>query len=93
MAKTPPPNTIKRYLSEIGRKGGQRSRRTLTKEQSRNMLKVREARRAFKKFKALCFWSYAPDLEITIHDVPWVAEMLMKHGNREAWNTAIKLCH
>jgi hypothetical protein len=92
MSRSPAPDPIKQYLSQIGRIGGSRSRRTLTKEQSREMLKVREARRAFKKFRALCFWSYASDLLITLDDVPWVAATLMKHGNREAWDTARKLC-
>jgi hypothetical protein len=49
------------------------------------MVAVREARRAFRRFHASCFWSYRPDLTISEADVPWVAEQLMKHGNREAW--------
>jgi hypothetical protein len=79
-------------MATIGRKGGQRSRRTLTTEQSRQMLRVREARRAFKRFKALCFWSCDPGLKITGGDVAWVAEMLMRHGNRDAMEVAILLC-
>lgn len=35
----------KEYLSRIGRKGGQKSRRVLTPEQARNMVKAREAKR------------------------------------------------
>jgi hypothetical protein len=86
------PDPVRRYLAEIGRVGGSRSRRKLTKEQSREMLRVREARRAFKKFKALCFWSFDSNLKITTNDISWVVEMLMKNGNRESWEVAKKLC-
>lgn len=56
------------------------------------MVKVREARRAFQRFRALCFWSYNPDMKITIDDVAWVAETLRNHGNRKAWEVADYLC-
>jgi hypothetical protein len=56
------------------------------------MLKVREARRAFRRFRALCFWSYDPNMKITIDDVAWVAETLRKHGNRKAGEVADYLC-
>ena len=57
------------------------------------MVRVREARRAYRRFFHLCFWSYAPGLKISAADVPWVAEQLRKHGGREAWETAARLCH
>jgi hypothetical protein len=50
------------------------------------------AKRAFRRFRSTCFWSYWPDLVIGVDDVPWVAEQLMKHGNREAWQVGAKLC-
>lgn len=56
------------------------------------MVKVREARKAYRKFYAKCFWSCNPDLEISISDVKWVGEQLMKYGNREAWILGSKLC-
>lgn len=80
------------YLSRIGRKGGLRSRRTLDTETARGMVRVREARRAYRRFHASCFWSYPPDLTISLADVPWVAETLMKNGNREAWLIGRSLC-
>ena len=83
---------LRRYLAEIGSRGGRKSRRTLSAEAARDMVKVREARRAFHRFRATCFWSYRSDLVIHSADVPWVAEQLMKHGNREAWRVAAKLC-
>jgi general stress protein YciG len=36
---------IKKYLAEIGRKGGQKSRRALTPEQARKMVEAREAKK------------------------------------------------
>jgi len=85
--------SIKRYLAEIGSRGGRKSRRKLDPDTARTMVRVREARRAFRRFRATCFWSYRPDLVITADDVEWVAEQLMKHGNREAWHVGVKLCH
>ncbi|HEV8454110.1 MAG TPA: hypothetical protein VGQ24_04425 [Gemmatimonadales bacterium] len=82
----------KKYLQQIGRQGGIKSRRTLDPEAARDMVRVREARRAFRRFRATCFWSYRPDLVIGSADVPWVAEQLRKHGNREAWRVAARLC-
>ena len=85
-------DTVKKYLSEIGRRGGKKSRRTLDPETARRMVAVREARRAFRRFRTSCFWSYRPDLEIGKDDVAWVAQQLMKHGNREAWRVGRSLC-
>ena len=84
--------TIRSYLVEIGRRGGTKSRRTLDPDVAREMVCVREARRAFRRFHTSCFWSYRTDLAITRDDVRWVGEQLMKHGNREAWFVGAKLC-
>lgn len=83
---------IKRYLAEIGRRGGIKSRRTLDRATARDMARVRDARRAFKRFHTAFFWSYRADLVITRDDIAWVAEHLMKHGNREAWRIGSRLC-
>ncbi|MEO7520356.1 MAG: hypothetical protein ABIW79_00940 [Gemmatimonas sp.] len=80
------------YLAEIGRRGGVRSRRTLTPETARAMVRVREARRAFARYHARCFWSYRRDLHIGLDDVPCVAEQLMKHGDRMAILKGRALC-
>ena len=85
-------DVVRKYLSAIGRRGGVASRRQLNAQEARSMVKIREARRAYAKFHAQCFWSYAPDLKITAADVPWVASQLMKQGGREAWLVAAKLC-
>jgi hypothetical protein len=83
---------VHRYLAEIGARGGRKSRRALDAQTARTMVRVREARRAFRRFRHTCFWSCRPDLVIRAEDVPWVAEQLMKHGNREAWRIGAKLC-
>lgn len=83
---------LKKYLSEIGRRGGKKSRRTLSPEQAREMVKVREARRAYRSFHTTCFWSCDPDYLVTVEDVPWVAEQLMKHGGRRGWEIGARLC-
>jgi hypothetical protein len=83
---------VQRYLADIGRRGGLKSRRLLDPKTARSMVKVREARRAFRRFHAACFWSYRPDLMIGIADVPWVAEQLMRQGNRDAWRIGRSLC-
>ena len=84
--------SIREYLAQIGRRGGLKSRRALDPETAREMVRVREARRAYRRFRSTCFWSYRPDLEITGADVRWVGEQLMKHGNRDAWRIGAKLC-
>jgi hypothetical protein len=83
---------IQRYLAEIGRKGGQKSRRKLPSGTARDMVRVREAQRAYRKFHALCFWSYDPAYRVTLDDIPWVAEQLRKNGNRKTWELSRRLC-
>lgn len=83
---------VRLYLAEIGRKGGKQSRRRLDPETARLMVRVRDARRAYRRFYASCFWSYRPDLVIGAADVPWVAETLMRTGGRDAWQIGRSLC-
>ncbi len=83
---------VRQYLAEIGRKGGRRSRRTLDSETARAMVRVREARRAYRRFHARCFWSYDPDYQVTAADIPWVAGRLMRYGGREGWALGARLC-
>ena len=83
---------VRAYLSEIGRRGGQKSRRALDSSSARDMVRVRQARRAYRKFYAECFWSFDPGYTVGQKDLAWVAEQLKKHGGREAWQVASKLC-
>lgn len=83
---------IRKYLAEIGRAGGLKSRRRLDPDTARQTVRVREARRAFQRFHAECFWPSPPDLAVGAADVSWVAEQLQKHGGADAWRVAGKLC-
>ena len=82
---------LKSYFAEIGRRGGQRSRRKLSTPEASKMVLVREARRAFKKFRASCFWSYKQDPNISIDHVDFIISCLKKNGGRDAWLTSAKL--
>jgi hypothetical protein len=75
---------LRQYLSEIGRRGGLKSRRTLAPETARAMSRVRDARRAFRRFHTQCFGSYDPSYRVGMADIEWVADQLMAHGDREA---------
>jgi hypothetical protein len=83
---------VRAYLAEIGRRGGRRSRRVLAPEVARGMVRLREARRAFKRFRSLCFWSSPKGYVVTMDDLPWVARQLMTHGGREGWRIGSSLC-
>lgn len=74
MKRTP----VQRYLAEIGRKGGLRSRRTLDPRTARRMVALREARRAYRSYYHTCFWSYQPNAAIQTKDIGWVVEGLKK---------------
>ena len=84
--------SVKEYMAQIGRRGGLVSRRKLSSDVARSMVTLREARRIYRRFYPQCFWSYAPDLKITTADLSWVVKQLMKHGGREAWQAATRLC-
>lgn len=83
---------VRAYLAEIGRRGGSKSRRTLDSATARKMVRVREARRAYRRFHTRCFWSFDPDYVVREADIAWVADRLRRHGGREAWEVARKLC-
>lgn len=83
---------VVKYLSEIGRKGGRKSKRLLDPQTARQMVMVRESRRAFKKYYHQCFWSYDPNLVITKDDVNWVGSQLLNYGGMEVWDLGNKLC-
>lgn len=85
-------SSTRSYLAMIGRRGGLKSRRRLDPEVARQMVRLREARRAFRQFHARCFWSSPPELVIGAGDIPWVAEQLMRYGGREAWDKGARLC-
>ena len=79
---------LRDYMARIGSRGGLKSRRRLDPDHARRMVAVREARRAFDKYKAQCFWSYNPDWRISIREIPAVIEQLQREGNRETFLAA-----
>lgn len=83
---------VSRYLAEIGRKGGKKSRRRLSSADARDMVRVREARRAFRKFHAQCFWYLRSDLDVSLDDIPEIVRGLRQNGGREGFLLAAKLC-
>lgn len=87
-----PRAAVRSYLARIGSRGGRKSRRALSGAQAREMVQVREARRAFRRFHTQAFWSFDPDYRITARDVRWVAERLMTYGGRAGWEVGAKLC-
>ena len=87
-----PSPALREYLSRIGRKGGLRSRRNLSSDQARDMVRVREARRAFREFRTQCFWYLRPDLVATLDDVPEIVRGLRQHGGRKGFRAAARLC-
>lgn len=86
------PSTVRSYLSSIGRKGGLKSRRRLSSEEARKMVHLREAKRAFRRYRAQCFWYMPEDKEITLADVPEIARGLRQNGGRQGFLLASRLC-
>lgn len=87
-----PPTSVSTYLAEIGKRGGQKSRRRLSREDARNMVRVREARKAFREFHAQCFWFMREDMVVTLQDIPEVVRGLRLNGGRRGFLLAAILC-
>lgn len=85
--------SVREYLARIGQKGGSKSRRSLSSEEARNMVRIRESRRAFRMFHAQCFWHMRDDMNITSADIPEIVRGLRQNGGREGFLLAAKLCH
>ena len=56
------------------------------------MVRTREARRAFRKFHAQCFWYMRRDMNVTSADIPEVVRGLRQNGGRQGFLLAAKLC-
>ena len=54
--------------------------------------RLRTARRAFRRFHAQCFWYLRADLEITLAEIPMIADGLRKNGGHSGFLLAAKLC-
>jgi hypothetical protein len=89
--KQPTP-AVRSYISQTGHKGGLKSRRRLSAQAAHDMVRVREARRAFHAFHAQCFWYMREDAPITLADVPEIVRGLRQNGGRKGFLLAEKLC-
>ena len=56
------------------------------------MVRVREARRIFRRFYVQCFWYMRQDLDVTIKDIPELVRGLRQNGGRQGFLLAAKLC-
>ena len=90
VAKTPA--SVGSYLAQIGREGGTKSRRKLSPEDARKMVRAREARRAFREFHAQCFWYLREDIKVALEDLPEIVRGLRQNGGRRGFLVAAKLC-
>ena len=56
------------------------------------MVRVREARKAFRTFYAQCFWFMREDMEVKLSDIPEIVRGLRLNGGRQGFLLAAKLC-
>jgi hypothetical protein len=84
-------DAVRAYMAQMGSRGGKKSRRTLDPAQARRMVAVREARKAYRKYRHMCFWSYRDDVRIDENDVMWVVQGLKDEGNREVYECARRI--
>ena len=80
------------YLRRIGRNGGLKSKRRLSSADARDMVRVREALRAFRKFHAQCFWYLREDMTVSRDTIPEIVRGLRQNGGRDGYLLAEKLC-
>ena len=83
---------ISAYMAKIGRTGGRKSKRSLASKNAKEMVRVREARKAFRDFHATCFWSSPPNYQVSKTDIDWVVDQLQRHGGQAGWERAERLC-
>ena len=55
------------------------------------MVRVREARRAFREFHAQCFWYLRRDMTVTLDDLPEIIRGLRRDGGRRGLFVAARL--
>ena len=53
---------------------------------------IEKARRAFRAFRTLCFWSWAEEPEINEVTIPLIVEGLRKYGGHKGYRAAAELC-
>jgi len=93
MKRVPP--EIRAYLAEIGRRGGRKSRRRLSSERARDMVRVREVRRCFdlenliERYREQCLWFLRPDyFPRTTKELLDVLDWIERYGDRTGYERA-----
>ena len=84
-------DSTRKYLAQMGRRGGQKSRRTLDPKTARTMVLLREARRAYRHFHTSCFWCFGPQYRPSEKDIPWIMERLRSFGGQDGWTVSARL--
>ncbi len=56
------------------------------------MVRLREAKKAFRRYRTQCFWYMPEDKEITLADVPEIVRGLRQNGGRQGFLLAARLC-
>ena len=79
------------HLSEISRFGCRKSRWTLMRAPAPSMAAVQLARLAFHDYGQRYFRPYSPSLILPDESPAWVADQLMRSGDRSAWQTATRI--
>jgi hypothetical protein len=51
------------------------------------------AAEALTAYRTSCFWSLAPDFQVTDATLPLIVAGLRRHGDRAAFQLAARLCH
>ncbi|MBM4144384.1 MAG: hypothetical protein FJ225_12450 [Lentisphaerae bacterium] len=89
------PQEVRSYLAAIGRKGGAKSRRRLSSEAARDMVRVREARRLFhltelmEEYREQCLWFLRPDyVPKTSSEIVKVLDLIERYGDRAGYERA-----
>jgi len=93
MKKVPP--EVNAYLAEIGHRGGRKSRRHLSSDDARDMVRVREALRIFRlselieEYRERCLWFMRKDYQPkTTAEILKVLEMIERYGDRAGYERA-----
>lgn len=89
------PREVRAYLAAIGSKGGAKSRRSLSSETARDMVRVREARRMFnlpaliEEYRERCLWFLRPDyVPKTVSEIIKVLDLIERYGDRTGYERA-----
>ena len=82
----------RRKQAEINRCGGEQRKCAPSHEDAQEVVRIREARLAFRQYHAQCFWFMREDMQISATDIPEIAKGLRLHGGHRGMELAERLC-